>query len=382
MRLPRFDYSAPETLEEALDLLAIHKDDAKILAGGTDLLVRMKKGLLKPKVLISLKALNELSYIKKENEFIKIGAGTPIADIIASDIIQNEAGALFQACEKIGAVTIQHYRGTIGGNILQDNRCHHYNQSDFHRSGRQACHKDGGKICYAREEADRCNSTCQSDGATALMALGAEITLAGKGGEEGVAGKGDGKPLAGKGAERTVALTDFYTTDGIMPFAMESYELLKEITIPVPMSLQGTSVQSTGVQGVKGIGVQGVKGIGVQGAGSAYQRLACRSAIDYPIVCAAVLLKQSDTKKDEIDSARIVVGAMGRSPLFLAQVSSSLRGKKLDDTDAFKKAADSSMNSAATFAVHNVGSTLEYRCDMVSQMVFQALEQAAVVLKG
>ena len=61
MRLPRFDYSGPETLDQTLDLLDLHRDDAKILAGGTDLLVRMKKGLLKPKVLISLKALNELS---------------------------------------------------------------------------------------------------------------------------------------------------------------------------------------------------------------------------------------------------------------------------------------------------------------------------------
>jgi len=329
VRLPRFDYSGPETLDQALDLLAAHKEDAKILAGGTDLLVRMKKGLLKPKVIISLKALNELSYIKKEGKFITIGAGTPLADIIASDLIQKEAKALFQACKKIGAITLQHYRGTIGGNILQDNRCHHYNQSDFHRSGRQPCHKDGGKICYARDEADRCNSTCQSDGATALMALGADIILARKGGE------------------RTVDLAGFYTTDGIMPFAMESHELLKEIIIPV------------------------------QGAKSAYKRLAYRSAIDYPIVCAGALIKPSGTQKDKIEEARIVVGAIARSPLFLVRESSSLKGKNLNDTDAFKKAADSAMNSASTFAVHNVGSTLEYRCDMISEMVFQALKESA-----
>ena len=332
MRLPRFEYLGPETLDQALDLLATHKDDAKILAGGTDLLVRMKKRLVKPKALISLKALNELSYIKKQDGYIKIGARTSLADIIASDLIQKEARALFQACEKIGAITIQHFRGTIGGNILQDNRCHHYNQSQFHRSGRQACHKDGGKICYAREEADRCNSTCQSDGATALMALGASIILAQKGGE------------------RTMDLADFYTTDGIMPHACESHELLKEIIIPV------------------------------QAAQSAYHRLAYRSAIDYPIVCAGVFLKPS--LKNEIADARIVVGAMGRSPLFLAQASSSLKGKAFNDTDAFKKAADASMDSAATFAVHNVGATLEYRCAMVSQMVIQALEQAAAAIKA
>jgi 4-hydroxybenzoyl-CoA reductase beta subunit len=329
MLLPRFEYLEPQNLEGVLDLLATHREEAKLLAGGTDLLVRMKKGLLKPKVLISLKSLDELSYIRKEEECIKIGAGTPLADIIASSPVQDNARALFQACEKIGAITIQHYRGTIGGNILQDNRCHHYNQSEFHRSGRQACHKDGGKICYARENADRCNSTCQSDGATALMALGAKLVL------------------VSAGHERTVDLDNFYTADGIMPHSLEPHELLKEIIIPVNRSQ------------------------------SAYERLAYRSAIDYPIVCAGVLLWPSDTQKDEIDETRIVVGAMGRAPLFLAQASAQLKGKKLNDTDAFKKAADTAMDSAVAFAVHNVGSTVEYRCEMVPLMVLLALKEAA-----
>ena len=333
MLLPGFDYLEPESLESALDLLATHGEDAKLLAGGTDLLVRMKKGLLKPKVLISLKSLNELSYISEEANCIKIGARTPLADIIKSDPVQKNARALFQACEKVGAITIQHFRGTIGGNILQDNRCHHYNQSDFHRSGRQACHKDGGKICYARENADRCNSTCQSDGSTALMALGAKLVI------------------INKGQERTVDLDQFYTADGIMPHQMDAHELLKEIIIPL------------------------------NNAQSAYKRLAYRSAIDYPIVCAGVLLRPSDAQNNQIGEARIVVGAISRAPLFLAQAASSLMGKKLDDTDAFQKAADASMDSAGAFAVHNVGSTLQYRCDMISLMVFQALIEAAQAIE-
>lgn len=145
MLLPRFDYLEPKNLEGALDLLADYREEAKLLAGGTDLLVRMKKGLLKPKVLIRLKSLNELSCIKKEADCIKIGSGTSLADIIASGPVKENARGLSEACEKVGAITIQHYRGTIGGNIIQNNRFHHYNQSAFYRSGRQACHKDGGK---------------------------------------------------------------------------------------------------------------------------------------------------------------------------------------------------------------------------------------------
>ncbi len=331
MRLPRFDYLGPDTLEGALAFLAIHRDDARILAGGTDLLVRMKKGLLSPKTLISLKAL-ELAYIKKETidgrDCLVIGAKTPISDIIASDLVQKHAPALATACKKIGAITLQHFAGTIGGNILQDNRCQHYNQSDFHRSGRQACHKDGGKICYAKDESDRCNSTCQSDGATALMALNAGIILAKKGGK------------------RQVDLADFYTNDGIMPFACEPDELLTQIILPV------------------------------QDGYSAYKRLAYRSAIDYPIVCAGVLLTLSKSSESKINGARIVVGAMGRSPLYMAAASTSLKGKNFDDTDAFQQAAKAAMDNAATFAVHNLGSTLEYRCSMAEEMVFQALNKA------
>ena len=331
VRLPTFDYLGPDSLEKALDLLAEHKDNAKILAGGTDLLVRMKKGLLTPGVLIGLNAVHELSYIQNQDNILCIGAMTPLADIIASESVQKHAYALSQACDKVGAVSCQHYRGTIGGNILQNNRCHHYNQSAFHRSGRQACHKDGGKICYARDEADRCYSTCQSDGATALMALDARLVLA-------------AKDTAGKTVERIVELNKFYTSDGIEPFAIEPHELLKEIQIPL------------------------------NGWVSGYQRLAYRSALDYPIVCASAALKVSQGK---IEGARIAVGSMGRSPLFLAKASSTLNGKDLSDDKAFAEAATQAMDSSEAFAVHNVGSTLAYRCQMVEPMVYRALKEAA-----
>jgi CO/xanthine dehydrogenase FAD-binding subunit len=330
VRLPQFNYHSPDTLEGVLALLDEHRDQAGVLAGGTDLLVRMKHRLAAPKVLVSLKHLDSLSGIQETSGMLAIGAKTPIIEVIRSDRVQQHAPALGQACERIGAVSIQHFRGTIGGNILQDNRGIHYNQSLFHRSGRQPCHKDGGKICYARDEADRCNSTCQSDGACALMALDAQLTL--------VSTRG----------ERQVALDTFYTTDGIKPFDMQPDELLIRIDIPL-----------------------------IPGAVSAYERLSYRSAIDYPIVCAGVRLVPAPDDAGTIGSARIVVGAMGRSPLSLAQVSRSLAGVAFDDTAAFEKAGKDAMNAAAAFAAHNAGATLEYRQSMVEKMVTRALSKAA-----
>jgi CO/xanthine dehydrogenase FAD-binding subunit len=150
--------------------------------------------------------------------------------------------------------------------------------------------------------------------------------------------------LISKGNERTADLADLYTNDGIMPFAMEPQELLKEIIVPTTATA------------------------------SAYQRLAYRSAIDYPIVCAGTAIVAS---AGLIDEARISVGAMGRSPLYLAQASSLLKGKALTDENAFQEAAVAAMDSAAAFAVDNVGSTLDYRCAMVEKMVFRALKAAA-----
>jgi CO/xanthine dehydrogenase FAD-binding subunit len=335
VRLPQFNYHSPDTLKGVLALLDEHREQAGILAGGTDLLVRMKHRLARPNVLVSLKHLNVLTGIEETAGMLGIGAKTPIIEVIRSERVRNLAPALGQACERIGAVSIQHFRGTIGGNILQDNRCIHYNQSVFHRSGRQPCHKDGGRICYAREEADRCNSTCQSDGACALMALDAQLTL--------VSTRG----------KRQVALDTFYTTDGIKPFDMQPDELLTRIDIPV-----------------------------IPGAVSAYERLSYRSAIDYPIVCAGVRLVLDPDEAGIIQSARIVVGAMGRSPLSLAQVSRSLAGVAFDDTAAFEKAGKDAMNAAAAFAAHNAGATLEYRQAMVEKMVTRALYQAAAQISA
>lgn len=329
MRLPQFTYHSPETLEGVLALLDEYRENARILAGGTDLLVRMKKRLVLPRVLVSLKRLDSLVYIKELSGMLCIGAKTPIIDVIGSAQTHHAAPALIEACRRIGAVSIQHYSGTLGGNVLQDNRCIHYNQSQLHRSGRQPCHKDGGKICYARDESDRCNATCQSDGAAALMALDAQMILNSTRGE------------------RRVALDAFYTTDGIHPFDMQPDELLTQIDIPV-----------------------------VPGAVSAYQRLSYRSAIDYPIVCAGVRLVPDPDDAGRIGSARVVVGAMGRAPLFLAKVSQSLAGAGFDDNTAFDRAGKDAMNAAAAFAAHNAGAALAYRQAMVEIMVVRALANA------
>ncbi len=174
MRLPAFAYELPQGLDEALELLHTHGTNCKILAGGTDLLVRMKQGLASPTHLISLKAVPELAIIRESGCLLRIGAAVRLADILAYEPIQDRWPSLAEAVTSIGAPSIQHFAGTIGGNLCQDNRCQFYNQSRFFRRTKQACNKAGGKTCFAWEGgSDRCHSICPSDAAPALIAMDA-----------------------------------------------------------------------------------------------------------------------------------------------------------------------------------------------------------------
>jgi 4-hydroxybenzoyl-CoA reductase beta subunit len=314
-------------VEEALDLLALHAGHAAVVAGGTDLIVRMKQRLVQPAFLVSLKHLKELNYIRREKALIVIGAMTPLASLRSSDLIMTHFPALADAASLIGAPSIQHVRGTIGGNLCLQTRCLYYNQSAFWRSGRQPCHKDQGKICYAEENSDRCRSANQSDGACALMGLGARIVLDSRRGK------------------RTLPIEAFFTGKGEAPFAAESDEMVTEVQLPVPSGREG----------------------------NAFQKLAYRSAIDFALVSATAWLA---VKEGMISGARLVIGGAGASPLLLKEASDKLVGKDVHDELAMEETAKQARNHASAFMVDNLGSTLEYRRKMSAVMANRAVKEA------
>jgi carbon-monoxide dehydrogenase medium subunit len=115
-RLKPFNYFEPTSISEAVEILT-REEGALPLAGGTDLLVRMKRGELHPPVLVNLKTIDALSEIKTENEKgTSIGALTSIADIENSAVVKANCPALAQAAGVLGASSIRN-RATIGGNI-------------------------------------------------------------------------------------------------------------------------------------------------------------------------------------------------------------------------------------------------------------------------
>ena len=113
---PPFDYYAPSTLREAIELLEKFGDDAKILAGGQSLIPMMKLRIVEPKIVIDLNKISGLSYIKEEDGFLKIGALTRYYQVEESDLVRRRYPLLYEAVIQIADPVVRNM-GTVGGNV-------------------------------------------------------------------------------------------------------------------------------------------------------------------------------------------------------------------------------------------------------------------------
>jgi carbon-monoxide dehydrogenase medium subunit len=120
--LPPFDYVSPGSLAEAVNLLTEHGASAKLLAGGTDLLLRMKKRKSNPRILIDLNRIGDLSFVAMRDNALHIGAGTRLAVLYDSTVIRDKAAALADAIHVMSSPGIRN-RATIGGNLCNASRC-------------------------------------------------------------------------------------------------------------------------------------------------------------------------------------------------------------------------------------------------------------------
>lgn len=122
MSIPSFDYSEPKQLSEAASVLAGHGSDAALLAGGTDLLIMLRNGIIKPKLVINLKQIPGLVGIQAENGSTRVGALTTIRSIETSALIRERLPALAEAAGCLGSLQIRHL-ATVGGNLCRAAPC-------------------------------------------------------------------------------------------------------------------------------------------------------------------------------------------------------------------------------------------------------------------
>lgn len=163
--MKNFEYFEAKTIKEACSLLSQYREKAKLIAGGTDLIVQMKENILNPAFLINLKRISDLNCIDyDQNEGLKIGALTSLQAIESFSIIKEKYNLLAKAAHQIGSVQIRN-QGTIGGNL--------------------------------------CNAAPSADMAPPLICLSAKVKI------------------AGLRNERTVLLEDFFTGPGRQFFKLE-----------------------------------------------------------------------------------------------------------------------------------------------------------------
>jgi CO/xanthine dehydrogenase FAD-binding subunit len=115
--IPSFDYRNPKTLREARDLLWDYREEAKIIAGGTDLVIGLRRGDLKPRCLIDITGIEEIRRIEEKDGVVAIGAGASHFELASSALIRRFGGALSEAASSVGSPQIRNL-GTVGGNIV------------------------------------------------------------------------------------------------------------------------------------------------------------------------------------------------------------------------------------------------------------------------
>ena len=114
--MPRFEYSAPKTLDEALSVLSTSDGEVRALAGGTDLIDQVRVGRRQPTIVMNIKDIPEMQRLEYASDGLHIGAGVSCTDVYNFGPVQEHYKSLNEAARLIGSIQIQN-RAAIGGNV-------------------------------------------------------------------------------------------------------------------------------------------------------------------------------------------------------------------------------------------------------------------------
>jgi 4-hydroxybenzoyl-CoA reductase subunit beta len=316
MRLPWFEYRSPRSAGEAAKILAGEGPQAMLVAGGTDLLPNMKRRHQTPKVLVSLRGIEELKTASN-------GSGSTFGSALTlNEILQIEGipTALRQAAAQVATTHLRN-AATLGGNLCLDTRCTYYNQNYEWRKAINFCLKKDGETCWVATASKRCVAVSSTDTAPALIALNASVTLEGPGGE------------------RSIPVEALYRNDGIDYLSRKPDEVLTRVSIP-------------------------------GGWKSTYWKLRRRGSFDFPILGVAVALRVSSG--NVVEEARVALGAVASRPFLVEKASDYLKGKTLTD-DVIAEA--SSMIASRAKPMDNTDMDLYWRKELADDFAGYALRE-------
>ena len=288
--LPEFQVLHPTTVDEVVAARREHPD-SRMIGGGTDLLVNIRRGIESPPVLIDTNDLEELKEIEATADGITVGASVRLVDVARHADVQAHFPAIAQAADSIAGPTHRNM-GTVGGNICLDTRCIFYNQSEWWRTTNDDCLKTVGSMCHVAPKSDGvCFATFSGDLAPAFLLFDGEIDLVGPDGT------------------RTVSLQDFYigysrqdgsTGDGKTYMAIQPGEVVLR-----------------------------VRAMNTPGLVSAYDKVRIRRSIEYPVAgCAVALARDGDTLTD----LRVAFTGTNPRPVRLEGTADLTGGPLTDET--------------------------------------------------
>jgi 4-hydroxybenzoyl-CoA reductase subunit beta len=325
LRLPAFRYLAPRSLDEAASLLAEQGGRAVLVAGGTDLFPNMKRRQQEPEVVIGLRAITSLQGIERTDAALLVGSTVTLHALAADTAAQRDLPALAAAA---GLVSTPHLRrmGTFGGNLCLDTRCTYYNQNYHWRKSIDFCMKKDGAICWVAPNSPRCWAVSSSDTAPVAVALQARLTLVSATGE------------------RHVDAVDFFRDDGIDYLTRRPDEILSRVEVPLRAGWRMT-----------------------------YEKVRRRGSFDFPILGVAAAAKLTDGCVEE---ARLVLGAVGSSPVDQSRLTSPLIGTQ-PSLEAIKAVAAEAYRGARP--LDNTDLNYAWRKKMTRVYVERALARVCAI---
>lgn len=323
LRLPTFRYHRPDTISQAVSLLAEYGDQAMPLAGGTDLIPNMKHRLFEPAHLVALGGIAALRGVEARDGELSLGAGETLSSVAADPLVRQHVPALAEAAGHVAGPQLRN-RGTLGGNLCLDTRCTYYNQTSFWRHALGYCLKKEGTVCHVTRVGRKCVAAHSADTPPVLMTVGAVVDLEGP-----------------EGA-REVPVDDFFVADGIANTRRQPGEVVTRVRVPLP-------------------------GPGVR---TAYAKLRQRRAVDFPLLTVAVA---ADLEPDgTMRWIRGVVTGLGSRPRALTGWDDLGEGQRLDD-EVIEALAERAHRQC--HPLENITVDPEWRRAMVPVYVRRALEQ-------
>lgn len=251
--LPDFRLHNPVTVDEAVKAYEA-AENPRYCAGGTDMLVNMRRGLVKTDTVIDLTKLAEMKRFEEDSLGLYLGAGLTLRQLSEETAIADSYPAIVHAAMNIAGPSHRE-AATLGGNLCLDTRCQYYNQSHWWRQSNDFCLKYKGDICHVAPTGNRCRAAFSGDLAPTLMVHDAEIDIIGP-----------------KGSRR-VMLKDFYHEDGA------DHLLLKDGEIVLGVHLPATNVTS------------------------AYEKIRIRGAMDFPLAGVAIAYNKGEQGSNQFKIA-------------------------------------------------------------------------------